>query len=411
MSKNADTAGQKENTAPGVPVEHPPLDSRSDTRVAGLSISKRLTGLVAFLGSLVAVVVPATEAIQSYIQGSWQMKIKERELNHQIAMEYLKLAISNDTKPADRQRVLRLLALFVDTPLSSWAGSELAEAQKQSDIHAKQADQMAKTIQDGQINIAKLNSDIYIIQGQMDEANSHQDTDRYWTLMTNLESLLLARRDQQAKLQIVVAQEKTIVTSAGGELQPKNDLQQEVNVLSKVDVSFVKTIFPDSSEEDISKYLPAFKNALSESGIVDAQLVSYTFAIIKVDSGIFRPIAEIGDGSKYEGRADLGNTQQGDGKKYIGRGFIQITGRANYQRMSQILGLGDTLLDSPEKALDPVIAARIGALFIKSKEVAIRARLNAGDPGGAERVVEGGYYHLDSFLQTYRMALERLTAK
>jgi hypothetical protein len=48
MSKNADTAGQKENTAPGVPVEHPPLDSRSDTRVAGLPISKRLTGLVAF---------------------------------------------------------------------------------------------------------------------------------------------------------------------------------------------------------------------------------------------------------------------------------------------------------------------------------------------------------------------------
>jgi len=43
---------------------------------------------------------------------------------------------------------------------------------------------------------------------------------------------------------------------------------------------------------------------------------------------------ELADGTAYEGRSDLGNTQPGDGPRYKGAGYLQMTGRYNYQRFS-----------------------------------------------------------------------------
>ena len=42
-------------------------------------------------------------------------------------------------------------------------------------------------------------------------------------------------------------------------------------------------------------------------------------------------ICELADGSKYENRKDLGNVNKGDDPKYKGGGYIQLTGRSNYQ--------------------------------------------------------------------------------
>lgn len=98
--------------------------------------------------------------------------------------------------------------------------------------------------------------------------------------------------------------------------------------------------------------------------------------------------------SRYEGRADLGNTQPGDGKRFMGRGLIQITGRANYQRVSDALGAD--FVASPELLETPTNAALSAAWFWSThglNELAdagdfrtITVRINGGMNGYADRL-------------------------
>ena len=53
----------------------------------------------------------------------------------------------------------------------------------------------------------------------------------------------------------------------------------------------------------------------------------------------------------------LGNTRPGDGVKFAGRGYVQLTGRSNYQRAGEELDLD--LLLMPNAAMLPAAAARI----------------------------------------------------
>lgn len=53
----------------------------------------------------------------------------------------------------------------------------------------------------------------------------------------------------------------------------------------------------------------------------------------------------------------LGNLCSGDGAKFCGMGYVQMTGRTNYQRAADKLGVD--LIGHPEKAMEPEIAAKI----------------------------------------------------
>jgi len=56
------------------------------------------------------------------------------------------------------------------------------------------------------------------------------------------------------------------------------------------------------------------------------------------ESGLGRFMREMASGEAYEGRKDLGNTQPGDGPRFKGAGFIQLTGRWNYQQFANFIG-------------------------------------------------------------------------
>lgn len=53
----------------------------------------------------------------------------------------------------------------------------------------------------------------------------------------------------------------------------------------------------------------------------------------------------------------LGNTQPGDGARYAGRGYVQLTGRANYAKAGQKLNVD--LLGNPDLAMNKDVAASI----------------------------------------------------
>ena len=78
----------------------------------------------------------------------------------------------------------------------------------------------------------------------------------------------------------------------------------------------------------------------------------------------------------------LGNILPGDGGKFIGRGYIQITGRANYSRYSQQMfdkgrvNSATAFIDNPELLNDPKIAAEVGVLYMLD-----RVKLGQTDPG------------------------------
>jgi putative chitinase len=89
---------------------------------------------------------------------------------------------------------------------------------------------------------------------------------------------------------------------------------------------------------------------------------------------------------RYEGRADIGNTQIGDGYKYRGRGLIQVTGRANYKSASA--ALATDLITSPEKLGQPDLACRSAGWFWQSH--GLNALSDAGQFETITRRVNGG---------------------
>jgi peptidoglycan L-alanyl-D-glutamate endopeptidase CwlK len=98
----------------------------------------------------------------------------------------------------------------------------------------------------------------------------------------------------------------------------------------------------------------------------------------------------------------LGNQGPPDGANFKGRGFVQITGRYNYTKFSPLLGMGDTLVQNPDLANDPDIAARILAAFLSAEANHIRQALQNHDLTTARKLVNGGTNGLADFTDAYQ---------
>lgn len=109
------------------------------------------------------------------------------------------------------------------------------------------------------------------------------------------------------------------------------------------------------------------------------------------ESAGFRTTEEFASGEAYEGRADLGNTEPGDGVRFKGRGLIQLTGRANYRNVGQLLGAD--LVRTPALAAEPRLSLRIGCEYWRSRN--INALCDGDDLVAVTRAINGGLNGLD----------------
>lgn len=108
----------------------------------------------------------------------------------------------------------------------------------------------------------------------------------------------------------------------------------------------------------------------SQRNLTEIPQAAYVLATIEYETGgKFDPPTEMGSRSYLVGRYGpssrfgkmLGNQTDDDAVRYRGRGYIQLTGRANYEKMNAALhlaGTPDDLVTNPDAMLKPAIAYR-----------------------------------------------------
>ena len=163
----------------------------------------------------------------------------------------------------------------------------------------------------------------------------------------------------------------------------------------------LQQIMPRLPQAKRQLYLP-FINRIMEIYEIDTPLRASAFlAQIAHESAELRFMEEIwgptAQQKKYEPPSDvatrLGNTEPGDGFRYRGRGPIQITGRFNYKKFGDLLGVD--LIGNPDLAATPQFAFSTAGLFWKMNGlneladvqdfITITRRINGGLNGLADR--------------------------
>src|SRR5215470_10692776 len=151
-------------------------------------------------------------------------------------------------------------------------------------------------------------------------------------------------------------------------------------VLPGVTVQVVTRMFPGTPTRNIEQHLPTVLEALVAPQLTEKPMVLMSLATIRAETEGFVPISEFQSRFNtspgghpfdlYDNRRDLGNQGPPDGASFKGRGYVQLTGRTNYAKFGPIIGVSN-LVDQPDQANDPDIAARILAAFIKTKQTEI----------------------------------------
>jgi predicted chitinase len=168
---------------------------------------------------------------------------------------------------------------------------------------------------------------------------------------------------------------------------------------------------PVIDEDRAAELVDAVMSGLAAAQCDNPNRIAMYLAQCGHESDGFATTEEYADGSAYEGRADLGNTQPGDGVRFKGRSWIQITGRNNYQAFSQwAFDTGITtdnayFINNPA-ALAELQYAGVGAAWYWTvARPDINTLSDAGDVNTVTRRINGGTNGLADRVTRYQQAI------
>jgi RHS repeat-associated protein len=121
-------------------------------------------------------------------------------------------------------------------------------------------------------------------------------------------------------------------------------------------------VHPDWRTQTASQFVNLVLAEAEAQNLTPAR-TAYTLATMHVESEMGNDLTEDYNGTpaqyfkKYDFRKSLGNTQPGDGLRFAGTGLVQATGRGQYGRAGNLVGLD--LVNNPWQMADPYVAAKV----------------------------------------------------
>ena len=158
----------------------------------------------------------------------------------------------------------------------------------------------------------------------------------------------------------------------------------------------LSVVMPRALPAKIDLYYDPLVAGMKKHDITSNLRMAHFIAQIGHETASFLFAEEIADGSAYEGRVDLGNTQKGDGKRFKGRGLIQLTGRANYAAYSKDSGV-DYVAKPELVASDPFVAVDVACWFWNTH--GINKLADEDDVKAVTKRINGGFNGLDDRIE------------
>jgi putative chitinase len=170
-------------------------------------------------------------------------------------------------------------------------------------------------------------------------------------------------------------------------------LQRETIRVIAIDGDVIRAVVPkfsgtkaDAQERIIGAIEGTLQSTLAQYNIDTRLRIAHFLAQITHESAGLRTTEEFASGQAYEGRSDLGNVKPGDGPRFKGRGLVQLTGRANYKRLGDKLGI--KLEQEPTLAAEPRLSLAIACEFWTDRRINVNC--DADDLVAVTRKINGG---------------------